>query len=569
MWTLPRDSVTPLPPLRALPPFAFLFVLRELGPFRAPFLWLTLCSIVSTTLGYASVLVIGDVISHIADRSVDDIVGRALPAYALLVLGTQLLDALTRRYAEGMPAAYGGWFAQRVLRTLLEVEHRQMANLSRERIGTLLSTWQTHLEAFLSQWFWLTSRRLVELAFILVTLWQQDPRVFVGGVVAVALFLVLSLALSARMSPLAREQTTLTVASRSTEQNLLQQLPLLQRLGVERFALDVIGRLFADRMQSMARLRAFHARRWLAQLLVFYAMYGGAMFFCIVQIKTGVVGVGFIVVLRYAFDRLFLFLVFFIEHYVELVQQREDAALIRRELGGLQRHPLSDALPPQWERLELLDARISFRPRGLSEEVTVTVPHLSLARGEHLGILGRSGSGKTTILLQLLGLLPTRGALRVDGTPVDALPARATAYVNSSDPLLKLSLRDNILLGRKVSDERLTTVLRGVCADEWVGDLDQRVGAADFHLSAGQEQRLRLARGLVDEEVELYLLDEPFSGLDGPTRDRVLAFLRAFLRDKTVVLVTHHVDELGLVDHVQELQDGVLSPRRPAHRATP
>jgi ABC-type transport system involved in cytochrome bd biosynthesis fused ATPase/permease subunit len=322
-------------------------------------------------------------------------------------------------------------------------------------------------------------------------------------------------------------------------------------------------------MHSMARLRAFHARRWLAQLVLFYAAYGGAMFFCIVQIKTGILGVGFIVVLRYAFDRLFLFLVFFIEHYVELVQQREDAALIRRELGELRRHELTGAMPPRWDRLELVDARIAFRPRGLTDDVTVTVPHLSLVRGEHLGILGRSGSGKTTILLQLLGLLPTHGALRVDGVRVDALPARRTAYVNSSDPLLKLSLRDNILLGRKVGDERLHAVLRGVCADEWVGDLDQRVGTAEFHLSAGQEQRLRLARGLVDEDVDLYLLDEPFSGLDGPTRDRVLAFLRTFLRDKTVVLVTHHVDELGLVDHVQELQDGVLSPRRPAHPATP
>ena len=565
MWNLPTSRVTPLPPLSSLPSFAGLFVVRELGPYAPAFWLLTLASVASTILGYAQVLVLSDVVSNVAARSVDDILGHALPLYLLLVAGAQVLDALTRRFGEALPALYGGWFSQRALRTLLHVDHRQAANLSRERIGTLLGTWQAHVEGFLGQWFWNTARRLTEIVFVLVTLWQQDVRVFVAGVVGIALFLAVSLRLSAQMAPLAREQTTTTVASRSIEQNLLLQLPLLQRLHVDGFVSDVVGRFYAERMASMRRLRAFHANRWLLQLGLFYCLYAAALFVCIVQIKGGVVAVGFIVTLRYAFDRLILILIFVVEQYVDLLQQREDARLLRDELGALRvvTRTGGAAGAPRWRSLELSGARIVFRPRGVTDDVVIDVPRFALSQGDHTGILGPSGSGKTTILLQLLGLLPTSGTLTLDGVVVERVPPRRTSYVNSTDPLLKLSLRDNIVLGRNVSDERLRQVLDGVCASEWVGDLDQRVGGEHFHLSAGQEQRLRLARGLVDDEVDLFLLDEPFSGLDAVTRDRVLAFLREFLRDKTVVLVTHHEDDLRLVDAVHTLQGGVLSERLP------
>jgi ABC-type bacteriocin/lantibiotic exporter with double-glycine peptidase domain len=567
IWRLPRDAVTPLPSLAALPSFAGVFVLRNLGPYARAFWWLTLGSVVATTLGYASVLVLSDVITNVATRSLHDILWTSLPLYVVLVGAGQILDSFTRRHGEALPGLYGGWFSQRSLRSLFSVDHRQLANLSRERIGTLLGVWQTHVETFLGHWFWTTSRRLAETVFILMTLWQQEPRVFAVALVVIALFLAFSLSLSSRMAPLAREQTRTTVASRALEQNLLLQLPLLQRLGADRFVGDVVGRFFAARVESMRRTRSFHANRWLAQLTIFYALYAGALFTCIVQIKQGVVGVGFIVVLRYAFDRLFLVLVFVVEQYVDLLQQREDARLLRDELGRLSfSSPPAAQDEPPWNALQLNNARLAFRPRGLVDEVVIRVPQLTLARGEHLGVLGPSGSGKTTILLQLLGLLPPSGTLTLDGRVVDHLPRRRTSYVNSTDPLLKLSLRDNILLGRTVADERLRRVLDGVCAREWVGDLDQVVGSEHFHLSAGQEQRLRLARGLVDDDVDLYLLDEPFAGLDSATRDRVLAFLGDFLRAKTVVLVTHHPEELALVDHVQRLDGGVLGNRQPAPR---
>jgi ABC-type transport system involved in cytochrome bd biosynthesis fused ATPase/permease subunit len=571
MWTLTAARVTPLPPFSSLPSFAGVFVVNNLGPYARAFWWLTVASVVSTVLGYGQVLVLADVVSNVATRSVDDILGHSLPLYLALVAGTQLLDALTRRYAEALPSLYGGWFSQRALRTMLLVDHRQAANLARERIGTLLGTWQAHVEAFLSQWFWSTSRRLVELVFVFVTLWQQDSRVFVAGLVGIALFLGLSLRLSTRMAPLSREQTTTTVASRVIEQNLLLQLPLLQRLHVDGFVADVVGRFFSARVASMKKVRAFHAKRWLLQLGLFYALYAAALFFCIVQIKSGVVAVGFIVTLRYAFDRLFMALVFVVEQYVDLLQQRADAGLLREELGALKLVDGATTTTPatRWQTLELTGARVTFRPRGLPGDVVIDVPRFSLTRGDHTGILGQSGSGKTTILLQLLGLVPSNGTLRVDGVVVDALPVGRTAYINSTDPLLKLSLRDNIVLGRAVDDEHLRRVLDGVCASEWVGDLDQVVGSEHFHLSAGQEQRLRLARGLVDCDVDLYLLDEPFSGLDATTRDRVLAFLRGFLREKTVVLVTHHDDDLRLVDAVHTLQGGVLSARGPVPAASP
>ncbi len=559
--------MTPLPAFDRWPPYAALFVLRNLGPYARSFWLLTLASVLATGMGYGQVIVLSDVLSNIAARSVDDILGRSLPLYLLLVAGTQALDALTRRFSEALPSLVGGWFSQRALCSLFAVDHRQMATLSRERIGSLLSTWRTHVENFLALWFWNTARRLTEIVFVFVTLWQQDPRIFAAGLLGVCLFLGLSLPLSARMAPLAREQTEATVASQALEQDLLLQIPMLQRLSVFGFVADAVHRRFLQRVATMRRVRAFHAHRWLLQLGVFYALYALSLFTALVQIKNGVLAVGFVVTLRYAFDRLLMTLIFVVEQYVDCLQQRADASLLRDELGPLKRttsttSTTAPAPARAWQVLELQDARIRFRPRGLNDDIVISVPQLTLKRGDRVGILGPSGSGKTTILLQLLGLLPAGQALRVDGVVAQGPSGVRTSYINSTDPLLKLSLRDNILLGRSVSDERLRQVLDGVGASEWIGDLERQVGDEGTHLSAGQEQRVRLARGLVDDTVDLYLLDEPFSGLDEGTRDRVIDFLDTFLAKKTVVLVTHHSQELRWVQAVHVLEQGTLQERR-------
>jgi tungstate transport system ATP-binding protein len=210
--------------------------------------------------------------------------------------------------------------------------------------------------------------------------------------------------------------------------------------------------------------------------------------------------------------------------------------------------------------VELREAQVV---RG--SRVTLDVPALSVNEGEVLAVIGPNGAGKST-LLRLLGALerPASGELRFRGAPVrpaEALAVRRRMAVVFQDPLLAdRSVFDNVALGLRF--RHVPAALIAPRVTRWM----ERFGIGHLAalpartLSGGEAQRTALARALVLEP-ELLLLDEPFSALDQPTRERLLQDLRAILRAEatTTVLVTHHRGEaLALGDRVAVLMGGRL-----------
>ena len=197
--------------------------------------------------------------------------------------------------------------------------------------------------------------------------------------------------------------------------------------------------------------------------------------------------------------------------------------------------------------------------------MVLDVPVLAVNEGEILTVIGPNGSGKST-LLRIAGLLerPTRGVVQFRGRPVDAAGSlaerRRMAMVFQHPLLADMTVAQNVKLGlafRGARDERGTRVTR------WL----ERLGIAPLadrrarSLSGGQAQRVALARALVLEP-EVLLLDEPFAGLDAPTRAELLPDLGAILRrDRvTTMLVTHDRGEAqALGDRVAVLMAGRIA----------
>ena len=193
------------------------------------------------------------------------------------------------------------------------------------------------------------------------------------------------------------------------------------------------------------------------------------------------------------------------------------------------------------------------------------VPALTVNEGEILTVIGPNGSGKST-LLRIAGLLerPSRGVVRFRGRPVDATNSlaerRRMAMVFQHPLLADMTVAQNVRLGlafRGAVDESGTRIAR------WL----ERLGIAPLadrrarSLSGGQAQRVALARALVLEP-EVLLLDEPFAGLDAPTRAELLPDLGLILRrDRiTTVLVTHDRGEAqALGDRVAVLMSGRIA----------
>ena len=195
---------------------------------------------------------------------------------------------------------------------------------------------------------------------------------------------------------------------------------------------------------------------------------------------------------------------------------------------------------------------------------------LSIAAGEFVALVGRSGSGKSTILRALAGLDPdVTGTIRV--------PTRRAVVFQEPRLLPWLRTLPNVAIGlRRTTD--LTTEQRTARARRALAE----VGLAGHErawpgtLSGGEAQRVALARALV-REPQLLLLDEPFGALDALTRVKAHALVEALCaaHRPAVLLVTHDVDEaIALADRVLVLDDGRIAHDiavdlvRPRHRGS-
>ena len=204
---------------------------------------------------------------------------------------------------------------------------------------------------------------------------------------------------------------------------------------------------------------------------------------------------------------------------------------------------------------------------------------LKINAGEKVAIIGRTGSGKTTMEKMLLGLYePEEGAIRVDGIDlrqINPTDLRSSIGCVSQDiTLFYGSIKENITLGASyVDDAQLLNAAKiaGVTefADKHPNGLDMVVSERGQNLSGGQRQSVALARALLTDP-PIMVLDEPSSAMDNTTEMRMKQQLKERCKDKTIVLVTHKASILDLVDRLIVIDNGRVvadGPKEQVHAA--
>ena len=189
----------------------------------------------------------------------------------------------------------------------------------------------------------------------------------------------------------------------------------------------------------------------------------------------------------------------------------------------------------------------------------------SARRGETVGILGGTGSGKSTLVNLLPRFYPaSRGAVKLDGVNVNAIPAEVlrtrVGVVPQKAVLFKGTIRSNLLWGNGgATDEQLARAVRLAQAEDVVrakGGLDAPVEQEGKNLSGGQRQRLTIARALV-RDPEVLILDDSSSALDYATDARLREALREL--DCTVLIVSQRTASVRHADKIVVLDDGGIA----------
>lgn len=203
-----------------------------------------------------------------------------------------------------------------------------------------------------------------------------------------------------------------------------------------------------------------------------------------------------------------------------------------------------------------------------SKASAVSNINMEITMGQSIGIVGHSGSGKSTIIGLLLGFYkPTEGTILIDGVPMDPSKSAFENYIGLVPQdvfIADSSIRENIAFGQNredINDDKVHLALKDANLQDFIQSLpeglDTEVGERGIRLSGGQRQRLGIARTLFYEP-EILILDEATSSLDMETEFQITEVMKNLKNQKTLITIAHRLSTVQHCDRIYFIQDSCV-----------
>jgi ATP-binding cassette subfamily C protein LapB len=404
------------------------------------------------------------------------------------------------------------------------------------------------------------------LFFLLVIWFIAGPLVLVP-LVAIPILLVFGLYVQPRLRRAAEHGMRAAAQKNATLVEAMVDAETVRALGVE-------GRLQRQLEQSHAEQVNWNvqARRWTlsaTNLAIFLQQMVsvGVVVYGVYLIAEGRLSMGGLIAAVILSGRA----VAPLAGLASLLTRLFQATAALQSLEGIMQLPVERPDGKVFVTRPVLQGQVEF------DRVTFTYPeqqtpalrnaNFRIQAGERVAIIGRIGSGKTTINRLIAGLYEAQeGAIRLDGIDMRQLDPgdlrHNIAYVSQDSQLMFGTVRDNLTLGiDRADDETIihAATLAGVA--EFVNrhplGFDMPVGEQGARLSGGQRQAVALARALV-QDAPVLLLDEPTGSMDNSSEEHIRRELAGVVEGKTLVLVTHRASLLDLVERVIVLDAGEI-----------
>ncbi len=209
---------------------------------------------------------------------------------------------------------------------------------------------------------------------------------------------------------------------------------------------------------------------------------------------------------------------------------------------------------------------VMFSYKGQNFDVLKNI-NITIKQGEKVGIIGKIGSGKSTLWKLLMNLyVPSKGSILIDKTDIrqiDPVDLRRAIGCVPQEPFLFMgTIKDNITIGEQyASDEEILKASKVAGVHDFLGKheagYDLIVGERGEGLSGGERQSITLARALLTTP-NIMILDEPTNSMDGLTEEIFKRRMKEIVKDKTLIMVTHKPSVLSLVDRLIVMDDGKI-----------
>ncbi len=493
-----------------------------------------------------------------------------LVGFGLLFLGATVINQILTVLATWQ-GAHVGWVATNMLRRDLaaHILRLEMSFHNNRTPGELIERVDgdiTALANFFSQFVVRVAGAAILIVGVVVVVTLEDWRMGLGvSIYALVTFLVLYKMKDVAMSATEREREASATAYGFIEERLAG-IEDIRANGGGRFALRSLQIVLRQMLLRGRRAWMRRSRFWFVLITLFSLGDVVALGLGSELLFSGVITLGSIFLFYMYAQTLW-------EMVEQIIQQMAD---LQKAGAGIERVSALMAIKPQMldpdeeKQVTIPEGALGVEFDDLSfsyngEEMILREVDFRLEPGRVLGLLGRTGSGKTTMTRLLFRLYdPTEGVVRVGGVDLRdterALLRSRIAMVTQEVQLFHATVRDNLtFFDREIADEKIMEVIDRLGLSEWFErlpeGLDTVLSAGGGGLSAGEGQLLAFTRVFLHDP-GLVILDEPSSRLDPSTERLLESAMSRLLENRTGIIIAHRLATVARADEIMILEDG-------------
>lgn len=216
------------------------------------------------------------------------------------------------------------------------------------------------------------------------------------------------------------------------------------------------------------------------------------------------------------------------------------------------------------EKIEFSNVSFSYTSCEKNDAYILKNLNLVFSKGSICALVGNSGCGKSTIINLLYRLWDVdSGSILIDGNNIKNVNLNSLrkhiSIVTQDCIIFDATIKENICLGKKISDEHLRLICDKVGLSEYISGLKEgintKIGERGVKISGGQKQRIAIARTILNDS-DIIVLDEATSALDNISQSNIIKNLKGYLNNKIVVIIAHRLSTIRDVDNIYVLNDG-------------
>jgi ABC-type multidrug transport system fused ATPase/permease subunit len=245
-----------------------------------------------------------------------------------------------------------------------------------------------------------------------------------------------------------------------------------------------------------------------------------------------------------------------VNNYNAVLWHHKSIDIITEELNTL-KEDLSDKSIVFKDRIELKNVNFSYQDRLVLSDISLTIN-----KGEKIGIVGASGTGKSTLIDLIIGIHQlNQGEITIDGMPLNNTNLQnwrsQIGYIPQQVYLFDGSIAENVCFGKMLDKSLLEKVLKQANIFDFLETkqgINTLVGEGGIQLSGGQKQRIAIARAFYSEP-DVLVLDEATSALDEETEKKIMDEIYLAAQNKTLIIIAHRLSTIKLCSKIYEIKN--------------